>query len=38
MSNTKIFDMQQKQIIRLYDLGHSQRSKSRQLGATCLTH
>ena len=32
MSNTRIIDMQQKQIIRLYDLGHSQRSISRQLG------
>lgn len=32
MSNTRIIDMQQKQIIRLYDQGHSQRSISRQLG------
>ena len=32
MSNTRIIDMQQKQIIRLYDIGYSQRSISRQLG------
>jgi transposase len=32
MSNTRIIDMQQKQILRLYNLGYSKRRISRELG------
>ena len=32
MSNTRIIDMQQKQILRLYGLGYSKRRISRELG------
>jgi len=32
MSNTRIIDMQQKQILRLYNLGYSRRRISRELG------